>query len=138
MRKIDAMERDDLRDRAGEVNAGMLDTDRQRHVPMSHHAEPERDMLWFIAAQRTDVVAAVKAGPKAAGHVVSVGGKGIYASLRGTLTLSHDTAKLDEIWSVVADTGFEGGKSDPDVRLLPLDVKLTGTLPDSGKHFKLP
>ena len=138
MRKIDAMERDELRDRAGEVNAGMLDTDRQRHVPMSHHSEPERDMLCFIAAQRTDVVAAVKAGPKAAGHVVSVGGKGIYASRRGTLTLSHDTAKLDEIWSVVADTRFESGKSDPDVRLLPFSVKTTGTVPDSGSHFKRP
>ena len=155
------MEHDDFWDRIGTVNAGMLDaTDGQRRVPMSHHAERERDMLWFITAQGTDMVASVEAGPRAASYVISDGGKGIYADLRGTLALSHDNAKLDEIWSVVADAWFEGGKSDPEVRLLSFSVdagevwltpttglvfmlgiaraQLTGTHPDSGSHFKLP
>ena len=154
------MEQDDFWDRIQSVNAGMLDvTGGKRGVPMSHYADRPQKALWFITATGTDIVDAVEMGPTTASYMVSEGGKGLYAHLHGTLALSNDRAKLDELWSVVADAWFEGGKDDPDVRLLCLTVaagevwatptsgitfmlgiaraQLTGTPPDMGSHFTL-
>lgn len=154
------MEKDEFWDRLHAVNAGMLDaTDGVRSVPMSHHTDRDRNTLWFITAQGTDIVDAVHEGPQDATYIVCDGSKGVYADLRGTLTMSDDKAKLDEIWSVVADAWFEDGKDDPDVRLLAFHIdageawltptsgiafmlgiaraQLLGTPPDIGSHLVL-
>ena len=154
------MSHDEFWDRVASVNAGMLDaTNGLRSVPMSHYADRGTNCLWFIAAKGTDVVDAVAASAQSATYIVADAAKGIYADLRGMLSLSHDRAKLDDIWSTVADAWFEGGKDDPDVRLLCFAIgtgevwvtptsgitfmfgivraQLTGTPPDMGTHFTL-
>lgn len=147
-------------DRLAKVNAGMLAAgESPRFTPMSHNADRDARRLWFITAQGTDLVEATGAGPVAAVYMLADGGKGLYAQVNGTLELSTDRAKLDEIWNMVASSWFDGGKQDPDLRLLSLSVtgaevwatttsgvafmyqiakaQLTGSEPDMGEHFTL-
>ncbi len=154
------MTKDIFWDRAEAINAGMLDaTDGSRLVPMSHYADRQAETLWFITARGTQVVDAVEAGPKDCAYVLADGAHGLFAHVEGTMRLSDDRAKLEELWNPVADTWFDGGIDDPDLRLLAFTVtggeawvtptsglrfmfnvakaKLTGDQPDMGEHFTL-
>lgn len=141
------------------VTAGMLGlTGDLKLVPMSHHADPQAHALWFITAADTHLAEGCAGGPQDALHVVADGSGKLYARIEGQLSLSDDQAKLDEIWSSVADTWFQEGREDPDVRLLKFSVsgaevwtttgsvgflyafaksKVTGDAPDMGDHFTL-
>lgn len=139
------------------INAGMLGvTDDLKLVPMSHNADPDEHALWFITADGVNLVEQTESGAKDALYVVADGSGKLYARIEGRLELSGDQSKLDEIWNVVASSWFEGGKRDPDVRLLKLSItaaevwttpgglgflyelaknKITGAEPDMGEHF---
>jgi len=141
------------------INAGMLGTTRDvKLVPMSHQVDSDMNVLWFITAAGTHLADQCQSGPQDAVHVVADGGDKLYARIEGRLELSHDQAKLDEIWNPVSATWFEGGRDDPDVRLLKLSMrsaevwtttggvgflyevaknKVTGKAPDMGEHFEL-
>lgn len=141
------------------INAGMLGTtDALKFVPMSHYADPDAGALWFISAQGTDLVAKAQSGPVEAIHIIGDASGKLWARIEGQLALSNDAAKLDEIWSAVAEAWFEGGERDPDVRLLKLTLSnaeiwsttgglgflyqiakanLTGGKPDIGEHANL-
>lgn len=145
--------------RLGGINSGMLGlTEDARLVPMSHYADAEAGRLWFITAKGTDLARSLTAGGKDAVHVVADEGKGLFARIHGTLSLSDDRAKLDELWNAVASSWFEDGKQDEDVQLLRFDLadaevwvtggslsflyqmakaKITGDKPDMGEHFSL-
>ncbi|TBN50078.1 general stress protein [Paracoccus sediminis] len=146
-------------DRLDDINSGMLGlAEDPRLVPMSHYAEPEAKVLWFITAKGTDLAKAVSDGAKPAVHVVSDAAEGLYTSIHGQLSLSNDDAKLDDLWNAVASSWFEEGKRDPDVQLMRFDLtdaevwatggklsfiyeiaksKVTGQKPDMGEHFSL-
>ena len=152
-------DRDTFWKRLDGINAGMLGCAPDwRLVPMSHYADRDQSVLWFITADGTDLVKAVEGGPQQAVHVVSEGGDKLYARMEGTLELSNDKAKLDEIWNAVASSWFEDGKQDEDVRLLKLKLstaevwattgglgflyevarsKVTGAKPDMGDQYEI-
>lgn len=152
-------DRDTFWKRLDGINAGMLGCAPDwRLVPMSHYADRDQSALWFITADGTDLVKAVEGGPQQAVHVVSEGGDKLYARMEGTLELSNDKAKLDEIWNAVASSWFEDGKQDEDVRLLKLKLstaevwattgglgflyevaksKVTGAKPDMGEQYEI-
>lgn len=145
--------------RLEDINSGMLGvTQDSRLVPMSHYTDRKVGVLWFITAKDTDLARSVASGPQDAMHVVSDAGQGLYARIHGTLSLSDNRAKLDELWNAVASSWFEDGKQDPDVQLLRLDLteaevwatggsmaflyqiaksKITGDKPDMGDHYSL-
>lgn len=145
--------------RLDDINSGMLGvTQDSRLVPMSHYTDRKVGVLWFITAKDTDLARSVASGPQDAMHVVSDSGQGLYARIHGTLSLSDNRAKLDELWNAVASSWFEDGKQDPDVQLLRLDLteaevwatggsmaflyqiaksKITGDKPDMGDHYSL-
>lgn len=145
--------------RLDDINSGMLGvTQDSRLVPMSHYTDRKVGVLWFITAKDTDLARSVASGPQDAMHVVSDGGQGLYARIHGTLSLSDNRAKLDELWNAVASSWFEDGKQDPDVQLLRLDLteaevwatggsmaflyqiaksKITGDRPVMGDHYSL-
>lgn len=152
-------DRDTFWKRLDGINAGMLGCAPDwRLVPMSHYADRDQSVLWFITADGTDLVKAVEGGPQQAVHVVSEGGDKLYARMEGTLELSNDKAKLDDIWNAVASSWFEDGKQDEDVRLLKLKLstaevwattgglgflyevarsKVTGAKPDMGDQYEI-
>ncbi len=145
--------------RLDDINSGMLGvTQDSRLVPMSHYTDRKVGVLWFITAKDTDLARSVASGPQDAMHVVSDAGQGLYARIHGTLSLSDNRAKLDQLWNAVASSWFEDGKQDPDVQLLRLDLteaevwatggsmaflyqiaksKITGDKPDMGDHYSL-
>ena len=145
--------------RLDDINSGMLGTtDEARLVPMSHYTERKSGVLWFITAKGTDLALSVAEGAKPAIHVVGDAGHGLYARIHGTLSLSDNAAKLDELWNAVASSWFEDGRQDPDVQLLRFDLsevevwatggslsffyqiaksKITGDKPDMGDHYQL-
>ena len=106
-------------DRLAKVQAGMLGLKSDnRLVPMSPNLDDDPNEVWFITAQGTDLVNACTTGPQEGVMVVSDAKAGLYADIAGTLSLSTDRAKLDELWNAVASAWYEDGKDDPDVRLL--------------------
>lgn len=154
------MSKTEFWDRIETVNAGMLAPEGSpRWVPMSHHADRAANRLWFITAKGTDITDRLETGPAPASYLLADNGKGLFAQVTGTLSLSDDRAKLEELWGVIVETWFEGGINDPDVRLLSMQVtggevwvtptsgirfmfniakaRLTGDDPDMGDHFTL-
>lgn len=154
------MSKDDFWDRIETVNAGMLHTgDGTRWVPMSHTAERVGSTLWFLTAAGTQIVEAVEAGPIETDYIIADNARGLFAQVRGTLVLSKDRAKLEDLWNPVAASWYDGGIDDPDLRMLSLVIasgevwvtptsglrfmfniakaQLTGAEPDMGDHFKL-
>lgn len=95
---------------------GVADSD-QHMQPMTHFADPDRGVLWFITADDTDLVQAIGLGARAH-HCVATRDGEFYACLSGTLEQTRDPAKLDELWSSVESAWFEGGREDPRVQLL--------------------
>ena len=75
--------------------------------------------LWFFTADPSAKTADVAAHPEVN---VSVGdGKG-WLSLSGTAKVSRDQARIDKYWNPWAAAYFEGGREDPSVALLEVDV----------------
>lgn len=145
--------------RLADVNAGMLGlaSDR-RFVPMSHYADRPASALWFITAKETDLAKSAAAGPQDAVYTVSDAADGLYATLDGSLSLSDDKEKLEELWNAVAASWFEDGRQDDDVQLMRLQLrqaeiwltggsvsflyeiaksKVTGDAPKIGTHTSL-
>ncbi|OWU83681.1 general stress protein [Oceanicola sp. 22II-s10i] len=117
MKDLTHEQKDTFWDRMDDVRAGMLHTAPDRVVPMSHYVDEDRGVMWFITAAGTDAFEAAKAN-QAVHYVVAEAGAKIYAKVDGTLSVSDDKAKLDELWSPIAAAWFEDGKNDPDVRLV--------------------
>lgn len=148
-------------DRLGDINAGLLGTTdgAANIVPMSHQLRDGDATIWFITARDTDLGQVTESGPETARYLIAEGGKGLYAVIEGELTQNNDPALRDELWSTVADSWFEGGKDDPDVRILGLTptsanvwltptsgvafafdivrAQVTGQHPDMGSHITL-
>lgn len=125
--------------RIGDVRAAMLGIKGQgRLVAMSPQLDDDLPgAVWFITAKGTDLAMGVEAGPQTAQMVVADADSGLYADVEGVLSHSSDREALDEVWSFVADAWFEGGKHDPDVRLLrfvPTEAEISVT-PTSGVKF---
>lgn len=75
--------------------------------------------LWFFTADPSAKTADVAAHPEVN---VSVGdGKG-WLSLSGTAKVSRDQERIDQYWNPWAAAYFEGGRDDPSVALLEIDV----------------
>jgi general stress protein 26 len=164
MTKEKIMDTDDIatfRERLSAVTAGLLGTQggAARMVPMSHQLRNEDPWIWFITARDTLLALEAAAGPVAAHYMIAEGGKGLYAVIAGQLSRNDDPALLEALWSTVADSWFEGGKSDPAVCVIGLEptsaevwltptsglafafnivrAQVTGKEPDMGSHGTL-
>lgn len=157
--KTPQQHRDDFWKRLDGINAGMLGvTDDLKLVPMSHTADRDAMALWFITAHGVHLVEQLTGASRDALYIVADGGGKLFARIEGRLELSDNGAKLDEIWNAVASSWFEGGRQDPDIRLLKFSIaaaevwtttgglgflyevakaKATGAKPDMGEHFEL-
>lgn len=143
--------------RLGGTRTGMLEAEG-RYLPMSPNMVKDDPDIWFITATGTPMAdAAAKSAPSK--FVVSNDDKGLYADIDGTLHLSQDAEKLDEVWNLVASSWFEDGKRDEDVQLVRFVPKsaevwmteggtfkflyqvaraqLSDKKPDMGEHFSL-
>lgn len=75
--------------------------------------------LWFFTGDPSPKTADIATHPAVN---VSVGdGKG-WLSLSGTGRVSRDAARIDKYWNPWAEAYFEGGRHDPSVALLEVEV----------------
>lgn len=94
----------------------------QHPQPMTHFADRDSGVIWFITSAETDLAKAIGSG--ANGEMILASPKQDYqASIRGAMTFVDDNAKLDALWSPFADAWFEDGRDDPAVRLLQFTPK---------------
>ncbi|MEJ6397417.1 pyridoxamine 5'-phosphate oxidase family protein [Yoonia sp. 208BN28-4] len=126
-------------DRLEDVRAGMLGLESDgKLMPMSPNFDDDKPgAIWFLSAAGQHLVDHTSDGAKAAKFVVADGGTGLYADITGTLEVTENPAKVDEIWSPIAAAWYEEDKQDPDLRLLKFtpqsaEVWLTST---SGLKF---
>ena len=90
--------------------------------PMTHMSAREEKALYFFSSRSSELVQALT--PGAVAHYTYVNTDHDYhACMKGNLTLSNDRSKIDEYWSPVIAAFFDGGKDDPDLALLRLDLE---------------
>lgn len=139
-----------------DIRAAMLEVAPARFVPMSPYPDAEDGAIWFITAQGTDIVDVLEGGPAKACLIVTGNGD-LHARIDGQASVSHDRAKLEELWNPIASSWFDD-INDPDIRLVrmvPTEAevwatqgalgfivqvaksKITGEEPDMGDHFKV-
>lgn len=77
--------------------------------------------IWFIGHKQTETVTDIKQREQVN---VSYGSKDQkdYVSINGTARLVTDQVKLDELWSEMDGAFFEGGRDDPNVQLICVDI----------------
>jgi general stress protein 26 len=92
-----------------------------RAWPLTAHIDAERGPLWFFADKDDALVSGLAQGNRA---IAAFAAKDLdlFASLRGTLQRSHDRLASDRLWNRRIAAGFAGGKSDPALVLLRLDL----------------
>ena len=129
-----------------------------RHLPMTHYPAKDDDAVYFLTAQGTDAHnSAIK--KEDIHYLISSDKEGLYADVKGTISVDADQDKIDGIWNAMAAVWFEDGKADASLRLLKLKphsaevwlatdssvgfliemarAGLTGTKPDVGLHQML-
>jgi general stress protein 26 len=77
--------------------------------------------LWFFTAKDHDLTRSMGQSNRA---IAAYAGKdhGLFASLRGTLTLTNDRETVDRLWNPVVSQWYEG-KEDPKLALVRFDVE---------------
>jgi len=92
----------------------------QHPQPMSHFADREAGVVWFITSSATDLARAVGDGGDGvdAGMTFISSSEDYHASIKGRLEIVENEQKLDELWSVPVAAWFEHGRDDPSIRLM--------------------
>jgi len=114
--------RDALFDALDKERAGMLGVSGtgDHMQPMTHFTDREAGCLWFITSRGTDLAGQLETGPREAHFTLTASDGKLYACMYGALAQVENPAKLEELWSPMASMWFDGGKDDPDVRLLQM------------------
>ena len=90
--------------------------------PMTALVEDDRDAgpIWIFSARDVDLVKALGGGSKAVAHFASKDHE-LFASVHGDLVPDSDPAVIDRLWNPFVAAWYEGGKDDPELRLLRVD-----------------
>ena len=95
-----------------------LDSDPHTAVPMTAQLDKDANSaIWFFTGKDHDLA---KGGPATA----TFAGKGheMFARFTGTLVEETSKERLDEQWSKVIESWFPGGKDDPNLLMLRMDL----------------
>ncbi len=104
--------KDEFWDRMDDVQAGMLEAENTRIVPMSHYADKDEGVLWFIIAAGTEVETAAHGSARAT-HVVADPRAHIYAKVAGTLTEVKTPKSLTSCGPPWPTHGSRAGRTPP-------------------------
>ena len=120
------------------IRAGMLGVEGAERPmqPMTHFPDWDKDRLWFLTARDSALVQSLIAGARA-NYCVMNKEQGFDACLIGMLSQDHDAAQLDKIWSPMAAAWFKGGKRDPNLTMLRLDLTEAALWSSSDSLFSV-
>ena len=107
-----------------QVHAGMLGIEGsgQHLQPMAHQVDKARRRLWFFTKRDTDLVEALKPGARAHFAIISKA-HDFHACMTGPMREEADRSALDANWNAHVAAWFEGGKDDPLLTMLALDLE---------------
>ena len=101
----------------------MLASDGAPPRPMAALLKDGAGPVHFFTKADTDLAEALASGnPRTATMTFQAKGQDLWASATGTLTMPHDPATIDALWSPMTAAWFEEGRDDPRLRLLRLDL----------------
>lgn len=126
------------------VMLGLAGREEGLAQPMTAQLDPDqegRGSIWFFTAKDVDLVEALGSGGKATVQFVAKN-HDLFASLDGQLTPDSDPARIDRLWNRFVEAWYEGGRSDPKLRLLRFDpdraqIWLTGNSMVAGVKMML-
>ena len=104
------------------VMLGLTGAGEGHAQPMTALVEDDRDSgpIWIFSARGVDLVKALGGGGKAVAHFASKG-HDLFASVHGELVPDNDPAVIDRLWNPFVAAWYQGGKDDPELRLLRFD-----------------
>jgi general stress protein 26 len=92
-------------------------THEMQSRPMATQGIDRDGTLWFFSDSESAKNLQIK--DDAHVHVLyAVHSKNEYVTLKGTATVYRDQKKIDELWTPIAKTWFNGGKDDPHLTLI--------------------
>lgn len=101
-----------------------LDGVRDGHTqPMTAQMDgDDTGPLYFFTSNDNGLVMSLGTSSRA---IATFTGKGhdLFASIHGNLSVDNDPATIDRLWSSYVEAWFEGGRNDPKVTLLRLDLE---------------
>ena len=91
--------------------------------PMTAQLEhEERGPIWFFTSIDTDLGQATERGRElSALMMLTAKGHELFATLGGRLRQDNDPAVIDRLWNPFVAAWYEGGQTDPKLRLLRLE-----------------
>ncbi|BDI60991.1 pyridoxamine 5'-phosphate oxidase family protein [Qipengyuania nanhaisediminis] len=95
-----------------------LDGKPESAVPMSAQLDKDADSaIWFFTHKNSDFckLGAATATFEAKGH-------DMFARFNGTLAEETSQERFDQFWSNFVEAWYEGGKDDPDIAFLRMDL----------------
>lgn len=104
--------------------------------PMTHFADAQSGVIWFVSSNDTDLVQSLGLGEDAE-YVVISQDHDVHASLRGKLCQLHNDSKLDELWNPMVAAWFEKGRADPRIALLRFDAEIADIWASTSSSLKL-
>lgn len=112
--------KDKLWDAIKDHNTGMLglSSDAPALQPMTAFVEDGTDTIWFYTRTESDIA---EAADGSSATFVFIDRK-IQAAVTGAMSRSHDKARIDKFWNAHVAAWYPGGKDDPHLTLLRLDV----------------
>lgn len=107
-----------------DVNAGMLGLEgaSMHFQPMAHQSAPDENALYFFTSKSSELVREMPAAGARAHFVVIGEDHDFHACVAGALVADNDRQKIERFWSPVVAAWFAGGKEDPDLTLLRLQL----------------
>ncbi|MFP7673337.1 pyridoxamine 5'-phosphate oxidase family protein [Marivita sp. S0852] len=99
------------------IHVILLGTDNGNPVPMAPLARQDDNAIWFITSADHDTFKAAKTGQEAKIYLGDSAGN-MYGTIKGHLSASDDSDKLDDLWTPMAGAWFENGREDDSVRLM--------------------
>lgn len=109
--------------------------DSHHFQPMTAFVERDGDTLWFFTRKDTDLAQAV-ATNAGAGAVFTFTDRKLQACIDGRLSLTHDRDRIERFWNPHVAAWYPGGKDDPQLTLLRLDVSEAGVWITEGGLLK--
>ncbi|MEP6643842.1 MAG: pyridoxamine 5'-phosphate oxidase family protein [Acidobacteriaceae bacterium] len=99
-----------------------IDDSGQIHSrPMATQDEPFDGTLWFLTRSTSEKIGDIRDRQKVTLDYADPGNSK-YITLRGSASVNQDRAKIEEMWNPMYKAWFPGGKDDPEIAVLRVDV----------------
>ena len=89
--------------------------------PMATQKTEFQGSIWFLTAEDSRKVGEIAQNANVS-LIYADPGNASYITVKGRGNVSHDKQKIHELWNPMYQAWFPGGESDPQIRVLRVDV----------------